>query len=155
MPLEPFDLTRRTSPWVVCAPREAPLVPAQLSRLREDGGVVRHVDSADLSDAAAAFASFTHLLDLPRHPHDWPALADALRRPHGDWPGETDLAVVVERAHLLRGAPHLPDLVDALCRAGRGAADAVALHFALLVDDGPATDLAPGGDVIGPYLLFG
>ena len=163
----PFDLNEKLGPWVVVAPQDDRLVAAQLGIMGERGAVARRLDAQRMGDPPELFCEFSRVLGFPSYfGHNWDALVDCLDDLHGDWHGNSDVAVVVDNADSLLVADFLPLFVSVLCQAAERANSAVdldgdplsrpaiALHFVLAVKEHePRVFLEPlqksGRSVIG------
>jgi hypothetical protein len=156
-PVTPFDLNEKSGPWVVIARYGDQFLDAQLIRVQERGGVVWSLDAGSMGSPSALFTEFSRALSFPGYfGHNWDALVDCLDDLHGDWHGNRDVAVVIDRADSLLHVDYLPLFVSVLCQAAERANSsvdldgepmdrpAIALHFVLLArDNNPQSFLEP------------
>jgi len=149
--VEPFSLKSTTGPWVVVTTLSDPTLVSQLTVFGATGGVIRHVDAANMMTENDLFREFAHSLGFQAYfGHNWDAMVDCLDDLHGDWHGHRDVAVIVDNAEMLLRADFLPLFISVLCQGAERAnssvdldgcpldRSAIALHFVLL---SPVADL--------------
>lgn len=149
-----FDLSETRGPWVVLGSRDRVVIQEQLAALEAQGGRLHHFRAEDLGDEAGVFRTFAQELRFPAYfGRNWDAMVDCLDDLCGAVTGGgVGMTGVIHHADSLLGLPFLRTFVSVLCQgADRANRDvgldgdpldrpAIVLHFALLLDDVPATD---------------
>jgi len=86
--VEPFSLKSTTGPWVVVTTLSDPTLVSQLTVFGATGGVIRHVDAANMMTENDLFRSLLTALAFRRiSAINWDAMVDCLDDLHGDGTG--------------------------------------------------------------------
>lgn len=149
--MEP-TLSECRPPWVVVTRANDPWAATEVTKLREEGGMVVRLSGRELRSPASLFTVFARELSFPGYfGHNWDALADCLHDWHGHKTAGQGLAVLIDDGDHLAQANFLGVFFSVLCEAGWKAnlqldADGIPheswspfpLHFVFLL-----TDIAP------------